>query len=131
MDRELEGIVAKRLTSRYVPGKRHWIKVKRRSRMPCVVVGYIPEGRDDFHSLLLATNGPEGLELVGSVGTGFTAALRDKVYGLLQARVCSSPVVRCRQRARWFEPSMYCWVSYFERTYREELRDPVFEELVA
>jgi DNA ligase D-like protein (predicted ligase) len=129
--RELEGVVAKRAASRYLPGKRGWVKFKRRCRMPCVVIGYVPEGRTDYQSLLLATNGNEGLELVGSVGNGFTAQLREHLIGLLQAQVCARPVVRCRERAVWVEPSIYCWVSYTERTRHGELRDPVFEELVA
>jgi len=44
----LEGVVAKRLGSRYAPGtrSRDWLKVKRRSEMLAVVVGYTnPAGR--------------------------------------------------------------------------------------
>ncbi len=35
----LEGVVAKRADSRYLPGRRDWIKVKRRVTVDCVVVG--------------------------------------------------------------------------------------------
>src|SRR4051812_6479168 len=46
----LEGIVAKRLSSPYVPGQRSdaWIKVKRQQTVHCVVIGFVPEGADDF-----------------------------------------------------------------------------------
>jgi ATP-dependent DNA ligase len=36
---QLEGIVAKRADSHYCPGRRDWIKVKRRYTADCVVVG--------------------------------------------------------------------------------------------
>ncbi len=35
----LEGVVAKRADGRYRPGRREWIKVKRRRTADCVVVG--------------------------------------------------------------------------------------------
>ena len=35
----LEGVVAKRADGRYGPGRRDWIKVKRRRTADCVVVG--------------------------------------------------------------------------------------------
>src|SRR5262245_46955733 len=46
----LEGVVAKRLDSRYEPGKRSgaWIKVKRSMELYCVVIGFIPSGKNDF-----------------------------------------------------------------------------------
>jgi ATP-dependent DNA ligase len=36
---QLEGVMAKRARSRYVPGRREWMKVKRRKTADCVVVG--------------------------------------------------------------------------------------------
>jgi bifunctional non-homologous end joining protein LigD len=73
----LEGVVAKRLTSRYEPGRRSpaWRKVKVRHRQEAVVGGWTRgEGNRAgwIGSLLVGVQGPAGLEYAGHVGTGFT-----------------------------------------------------------
>lgn len=73
----LEGVVAKRLTSRYEPGRRSpaWRKVKVRHRQEAVVGGWTRgEGNRAglLGSLLIGVQGPGGLEYSGHVGTGFT-----------------------------------------------------------
>ena len=64
----LEGIVAKRLDSRYQPGDRSpaWLKVKRFESLACAIIGFVPEGTDDFSSVVIATadeGGPYAQEL--------------------------------------------------------------------
>ena len=73
----LEGVVAKRLTSRYEPGKRSpaWRKVKVVLRQEAVVGGWRPGEGDragQIGSLLVGVYGPAGLDYAGHVGTGFT-----------------------------------------------------------
>jgi bifunctional non-homologous end joining protein LigD len=73
----LEGVVAKRLTSRYEPGRRSpaWRKVKVRHRQEAVVGGWTRgEGNRAgwLGSLLVGVQGPAGLQYAGHVGTGFT-----------------------------------------------------------
>lgn len=73
----LEGVVAKRLTSRYEPGRRSpaWRKVKVRHQQEAVVGGWTRgEGNRAglFGSLLVGVQGAAGLEYAGHVGTGFT-----------------------------------------------------------
>lgn len=127
----LEGVVAKRLASRYLPGKRTpaWVKIKRAERIFCAIIGFLPDGRDDFRSLVLAAESDEGLRPVGKVGTGIDARLRARLNRLLWPRVCERPLVPCRERARWVKPGLYCWVTCMERTKGGELRAPVFAEL--
>ncbi|HUC59033.1 MAG TPA: non-homologous end-joining DNA ligase [Streptosporangiaceae bacterium] len=74
----LEGIMAKRLTSRYEPGRRSasWLKIKNLLRQEFVVGGWKPgEGNRAslIGSLLVGVQGSEGLTFAGHVGTGFTA----------------------------------------------------------
>src|SRR6266508_3581527 len=76
----LEGVVAKRLESPYLPGRRSpaWRKVKPVRTQEVVIGGWKPgEGRRAgmIGSLLLGIPGPEGLRYVGHVGTGFTQAM--------------------------------------------------------
>lgn len=127
----LEGVVAKRLDSRYLAGKRTpaWVKIKRSERIFCAIIGFLPAGKDDFRSLVIAAEGEHGLRPVGKVGTGIDARLRAKLNKLLWPRVCERPIVACRERARWVTPGLYCWVTCMERTKGGELRAPVFAEL--
>jgi ATP-dependent DNA ligase len=127
----LEGIVAKRLASVYLPGKRTdaWIKIRRRDRMLCAIIGFIPDGKD-FRSLVLACDEAGTLRFCGKVGTGIDTKLRARLNELLWPRLRPKPLVPCRERARWVEPGLYCWVNFLERTKTGELREPVLEELI-
>jgi bifunctional non-homologous end joining protein LigD len=70
----LEGIVSKRLTSRYVPGERtrQWLKFAHRHRKSYVVGGWRPqEGSSDWlAALLVGEPTPGGLIYRGRVGSG-------------------------------------------------------------
>lgn len=88
----LEGIVAKRVDSPYVPGRRtsHWLKIRQRRELDAVVGGYVPRGRSDFASLALGlyfrapgAPGP-GLRYIGNVGTGFPAPLRRELMAVFK-----------------------------------------------
>ena len=91
-DLNLEGVVAKRLDSPYLPGVRspHWVKVRNRNRQEFVVGGWtVGEGSrgGTVGSLLLGVYGsPMGakkLHYVGRVGSGF----KDADLALLKRRL--------------------------------------------
>ena len=138
----MEGVVGKRLSSIYAPGKRNgaWIKTKVRSVLRAVIIGFIEKG-DDFQSLLVAANGTPAaagspassvtpaLRYVGKVGGGFNGAQRDRLNRLLRARRRDTPLVPCNERAQWVEPEYYCAVSFADWTQAGMLRAPVFEGL--
>ena len=132
----LEGVVGKRLSSTYASGRRNgsWIKVKHRSRIQAVIIGFIEKGMD-FQCLLVAANGIPGmprdeLRYVGRVGGGFNGAQRAHLNALLRKRVRSTPLVACWERARWVQPDYYCTVSFADWTQAGMLRAPVFEGLI-
>ncbi len=93
----LEGIMAKRLASRYEPGKRtsSWLKIKNVRRQEFVVGGWKPgEGNrlDLIGSLLVSVYDAGQLAYAGHVGTGFTlATLRLLTAQLTPLRQDSSP----------------------------------------
>ena len=132
----LEGIMAKRLDSRYAPGKRTdaWVKIKRHEDVACVVIGFVPddEGRKDFSSLVIAAPGADGaLRCVGRVGSGFDEDQRAAVNAFLWDHLAKKPVVSCDYRqARAVEPALYCTVRCMERTNDGKLRAPVFRGLI-
>jgi bifunctional non-homologous end joining protein LigD len=75
----LEGVVAKRLDSPYLPGRRSpcWLKVKNVLREDVVVGGWLPgEGkrRNRIGALLVGVPDDGRLRFAGRVGTGFTEA---------------------------------------------------------
>lgn len=136
-EQSLEGIVAKKMSSAYAPGKRNgaWIKIKRRLSIQVVVIGYIEKAGNDFQSLLVAGSQlpgeqPGPLRYIGRVGGGFTEAMRARVFALLQQKPRTAPLVACPERGRWVEPSLFCEVSYAELTEAGQLRAPVFEGLI-
>jgi DNA ligase D-like protein (predicted ligase) len=124
----LEGVVAKRLDSPYLPGKRTdaWLKIKRFETIPCVVIGFVPEGKDDFGSLIIACEMDGKLTCVGRVGSGFDADTREKLNGMLWSSLREAPVVATKEKGKWVEPKIYCWVRCMERTNDGHLRAPVF-----
>ena len=81
----LEGVVAKRLDSKYLAGKRSdsWIKVKNFRTQEVVITGWKPgEGRraGTIGSLLLGIHDDDGnLVYAGHVGTGFNAKTLDEL----------------------------------------------------
>ena len=130
--RGLEGVVAKRLDSRYRPGERSdlWRKIKPVQVAHCAILGYEPDGERDFKSLIIATDLDGGLRCVGRVGSGLTAAAKRRLWDLLQGRRRAQPLIPAGMPGCWVEPGLYCSVSYLERTASGSLRAPVFLELI-
>jgi bifunctional non-homologous end joining protein LigD len=133
----LEGVVAKRLDSPYYPGKRSdcWLKVKNLRTQEVVIGGWKPgEGRraGAIGSLLLGVPGPQGLEFVGHVGTGFTERmLRDLEADLAplarDTAPFATPVPREHARtAKWVEPNLVGEVAFGEWTREGRLRHPAW-----
>ena len=126
----LEGVMAKRLDSPYLPGKRKWLKIKPIKHAFYVIIGFVPEGSKDYRSLLLATADDEKLKYVGKARTGFTREVRKRLNRLLRFRLRENPIVECSEKAIWIESELYCTVRYSERTRSGRLRMPVFEKLI-
>lgn len=136
----LEGIVAKRLDSRYLPGRRSdlWLKVKNLRTQEVVVGGWKPgAGRraGAIGSLLLGVGDERGLIYVGHVGTGFTdRALADLGRQLAPLGRSDSPFadVVPREHARdahWVEPVVVGEVAFSEWTRDGRLRHPAWRGL--
>jgi bifunctional non-homologous end joining protein LigD len=134
-ERGLEGVVAKRLDSRYIPGRRspHWRKVKNLRTQEVIVAGWRPgNGRraGKIGSLLLGLPSDEGLVYVGHVGTGFTdAALAEAERRLRALERKTSPFAVGPPRAdardaHWVTPRLVGEVTFTEWTGDGRLRHP-------
>jgi len=128
----LEGMVQKRLDSRYRPGSRsdNWLKIKPVKTVQCAILGFQPDGDRDFKSLIIASDLDGELRCVGRVGAGFSVAVKQRVWRLLCANRRSSPWLEAGMSGSWVEPGLYCSVSYLERTASGSLRGPVFVDLI-
>lgn len=126
-----EGVMAKRLDSRYCPGRRSpaWQKIKPVRQLPGVIIGYLP-GREGIRGLLVATLGKEGLHYAGQLSAGWNSSqagvLQQKLAALQRAR----PVVAHPHRAVWVEPRLYCRIRFLCQTAQDRLRDAVFGGLL-
>jgi DNA ligase D-like protein (predicted ligase) len=83
----LEGVVAKRLQSTYLPGRRtrNWLKTKHYQRETFLVGGFVPD-RDQVRSLLVGLPDPQRpgrLRFAGRVDHGLVPAARRRVRELL------------------------------------------------
>jgi bifunctional non-homologous end joining protein LigD len=138
----LEGIIAKKRSSRYQPGKRtrEWVKIKTHSEQEFVVAGYTKgKGRraGRLGSLILAVRRGGELVYVGNVGTGFTEAEIEKLVGLLRPLerrtspfrdLPKMPKVR-RDDVVWVEPELVAEVEFAQWTHDGHLRAPVYKGL--
>lgn len=114
----LEGLVAKKLDSRYYPGKRtrQWIKQALWLTQEVVIGGWRPgEGRraGTIGALLLGAHDTSGeLRYIGDVGTGFSDKVLDDLYERLTPLERKTPpfaseVPRDRaRRARWADAEL-------------------------
>jgi len=143
----VEGLIGKRVGSRYEPGKRSgaWIKLKLQQEQEFVIGGYTdPEGtRKYFGALLVGVYEGEELKFAGKVGTGFNenllrtlfskfkkipsdqcpfADLPEKRSGPYGKPMSASEMKRCH----WVEPILVCQLKFAEWTRDNRLRQPVF-----
>jgi bifunctional non-homologous end joining protein LigD len=139
----LEGVVAKRLDSRYEPGRRSgaWLKVKNTLRQELVIGGWIPgEGRRSTRIGALLMGYYRGRDLVyaGRVGTGFTESTLDDLATKLEPlRRKSSPFtggaggdgIRFPRGTAFVEPSLVAEVEFREWTGEGVMRAPSFKGL--
>lgn len=137
----LEGVVAKRGTSAYEPGRRShsWLKLKHQRMQEVVIAGWKPgrNARDGrIGSLLIGVPDEEGrLVFAGHVGTGFTMAMLDDLSSRLKPHARrTSPfageVPREHARdAQWVTPKLVGEVVFTEWTRDGRLRHPAWRGL--
>jgi bifunctional non-homologous end joining protein LigD len=139
----LEGVMAKRLDSVYVPGRRsaNWRKVKHRRRVEVVVGGYTAgEGNRSttFGSLLVGLPGEganDALTFAGGVGTGFDQRLLESLAARLQDLASDecpfdpAPPAAYARTARWVEPLLTATLEITEFTNDGLVRQASFVEL--
>ncbi len=141
----LEGIMAKRLTSLYLPDSRSrdWLKIKVNQRQEVVIGGYTKnEGSSKpFSSLLLGVYENGKLDYAGKVGTGFSIkAQREMLEQFRRLETAKNPFSSLpdinkpsrfrpnppKATATWLKPELVCEVSFTEITSDGVFRHPSF-----
>ena len=138
----LEGIMAKRLGSRYLPGRRtrDWLKIKGHGRQEFVIAGYTRgQGRRSgtLGSLVLGMYEGGELVYVGNVGTGFNDKEIERLLRKLKPLERDAPPFRNvpkMPRVRkgdvvWVEPKLVAEVEFAEWTHDGRLRAPAYKGL--
>lgn len=129
-----EGIIAKRVDARYVPGarSRDWLKLKVEYRQEFVVGGFTEprNSREHLGALLLGVFDDGRFEYVGHTGGGFTraelAAMRRRLAPLERATPPFAEAPRTNERAHWVRPAVVVEVKFSEWTEDGRLRQPIF-----
>ncbi|MCZ4590484.1 non-homologous end-joining DNA ligase [Rhodococcus opacus] len=129
----LEGIVTKRMTSPYQPGRRSpdWVKTPLRNSAEVIVGGWEATSQGGLRSLIVGAHADQvGLVFIGHVSSGFTEADRRRTLMLL--RTLERPTSpfddhvpdELAAHARWVEPALVGTVEYREFTPNRRLRHP-------
>jgi bifunctional non-homologous end joining protein LigD len=139
-----EGIIAKRLTSRYLIGRRSpdWIKVKLNQSEEFLIIGFWSSGKHGLSSLLLgcyrsAADGKaeRNLQFCGKVGTGFSEIDRKQLETALRKLAIDEPPATGnlppKRGITWCRPLLVAQIHYTEWTHDGSLRHPAFMGLRA
>ncbi|HUJ91326.1 MAG TPA: DNA ligase D [Gaiellaceae bacterium] len=142
VEQGLEGVMAKRASSRYAEGRRNrdWLKIKTHLRQEFVICGWTAgQGRraGSFGALVLGAYRGGELHWVGNCGTGFTErTIEDLLTRLKPLRRDGSPLAAVPKMPKvrkddvtWVEPELVCEVRFAEWTHDGHLRAPSFEGL--
>lgn len=148
LEHGLEGVLAKRRSATYQPGRRSpdWVKAAHRSTRVAAVVGWLPEGAADagrgavgnarLGAVLLAAPDAEGSwRYLGKAGSGLGGRrgvdLARELLGLDRpGSPLDEPVPAADARyVTWCEPVVTVDVAYLQRTARGRLRQPTIRAL--
>ncbi len=144
----LEGIVAKRRDSLYVPGIRSedWIKYKTVNEQELVIGGYSKKSFSTFSSLLVGFYDKGKFFYAGKVNGGFTPELRKELLKKLkplERKMCpfsnlpeesegrwgNGLTAKRMSECTWVKPDLVCVVRFTEWTDNNHLRHGAFVSL--
>jgi bifunctional non-homologous end joining protein LigD len=144
----LEGVMAKRIGSPYLPGERNqdWLKIKTEKQQELIIGGYtLNEGSNKlFSALLLGIMEGKEFRFITPVGTGFTRKMQEELLQQLKpfrTKTCPfSTVPEYNKPSRfrpdppkatvtWVKPALVAEISYREQTSGGAIRQPSFKGL--
>lgn len=127
---QLEGIVAKNLTSAYTGTRNgNWLKIKCYNRQEFVICGFVTSNKNPLLSaLVLGYYNNSNLTYVGKVGSGLNENLKQQLHKkLTRLKTQHSPFLTVPKiNAIWVKPTMVAEIQFAELTKQNLLRQPSF-----
>ncbi len=135
IERGMEGVIAKKASSKYFPGSRSdsWLKIKSQERQEALICGYT-EGKRAFGSLILGVYENDKLIYIGNCGTGFGEDMQKEILEKLkpleiEKKPFKEKVNLKGREPNWVKPEIICEVVFSEWTDSGSMRHPVFKGL--
>lgn len=144
----LEGILAKRSDSAYVPGVRSkdWLKYKAVKEQELVIGGYSIKSSSTFSSLLVGFYEDDSLKYAGKINGGFTPEIRKELLKKLkplarktcpfsnlpedsEGRWGNGLTHKNMDECTWVKPELVCVTRFTEWTENDHLRHGAFVAL--
>jgi bifunctional non-homologous end joining protein LigD len=127
-----EGVVGKRLGSRYRPGVRSpdWVKLKNYQHETFLIGGWLPDAAGHLEALLVGVPRSDGLFFAGTVEFGMNGQ-RKRLRELLDVIASSQPTFAggfSSRRARFVEPRLTAKVRFIGRD-AGVLREAILENV--
>jgi len=139
LEQGLEGVVSKRLSSRYSPGRRSpdWLKFPHRTSRSVVIGGWRLEAdrANRLGAVLVGQPTPDGLAYLGRVGSGLAGREQERVLSALQGRGAeTSPFADeipplDAQGTQWVRPDVVIDVQSLGLSAQGRLRQPSYRGL--
>jgi bifunctional non-homologous end joining protein LigD len=123
---QLEGIVAKRKDSLYIPGalSPDWLKIKNWKTLDTVILGI--RKKPPFALVVGVHFRTMRNKPVGTVELGFTMEDKERLWQLAEKLAAGEDA-----KTHWLEPVLCCRIDYLERNDLHQLRMTVFRGLLA
>lgn len=130
LEQGLEGIIAKKKNSVYLPGSRtkNWIKIKNWPDDDFVVCGFVDNADSYVVSVCLGQYQDNELKYYGHVALGKKT---DDFYIMNRHKRINKPefpITKGNDKAEWLKPDLVCRVAFLDRT-PNALRQAVFKGL--
>lgn len=130
--RNMEGVIAKEMGSKYYPGERRheWLKIKNVKSIDVIIVGYTREKRE-ISALGMGLYKEKEIYYIGKVGTGFDEEIiRYLLKNFKETKdAYAANAEKAPSNMIWVKPEMVAEVEYIEMTKDMELRSPSFKRL--
>ncbi|HEX3009854.1 MAG TPA: DNA ligase D, partial [Bacteroidales bacterium] len=142
----LEGIIAKKANSKYLPDQRskEWLKIKAHKRQEVVIGGYtLNEGTSKrFSALLLGVFDNGVFQYAGKVGTGFNDKMQKEMMEMFKPLIVDKSPFHTepdvnepsrfrphppKAKATWLKPELVCEINFAEITSDGVFRQPSFQ----
>lgn len=138
VDAGMEGVIAKKADSVYVPGYRseNWLKIKHSNTEEAIICGYTDSvgGGSIFGSLILGMFQEGKLVYVGNCGSGFSSSEQKELLKTMkpletETNPFGKKIALKGRIPHWVNPKLICEVKFSEWTKTGIMRHPIYKGL--